>query len=62
MTAATSYRTDGQVEQKSLTLIRVKVEDAAKATDHPQGILISDYHPRGILVGDYHPRGILVGD
>ena len=51
----TSYEKDDQtsaVETKSLTLVRVKVEDPSKNADHPHGIIISDYHPRGILIGD----------
>ncbi len=40
------------VEQRSLTLIRIKVDDHAKNAEHPSGIMVGDYHPRGIMVGD----------
>ena len=58
----TNYKTDGQVAQKSLSLIRVKVDDAARTSNHPRGFIITDYHPRGFIITDYHQRSSIISD
>jgi hypothetical protein len=60
--STTNNKNDGQVARKSLKLIRVRVEDAARQTGAPRGVLISNYHPRGVLISNYHQRGVLISN
>lgn len=53
-------KTDGHIEQKSLSLIRVKVEDAARTTDAQRRARMSNNDLR--IEASYQPRGMMVTD
>lgn len=55
MIGTTNYRRDdstSEVEQKSLTLVRVKVEDPAKSFSNTPATIDHPDHPRGFIVSD----------